>query len=364
MWHIIRFLTVLGLLLTTEIHAAPLETAPAELRNLPREYRLDGFVEAVNQTTVSAQTQGQVEEVFYDVDDYVEKNTILVRLKDTEQRARVAQAEADAKSATARLKRTKDEADRVAGLHKTKNVSESEMDKATTDLANAQAELDSANARLEQAREQLAYTRIRAPYSGIVTKRHVELGEMASPGTPVMTGISLEQLRVIVDVPQSVIPLIEGATKDKLARIYLPDNRIVESRAITVFPYADLGSNTFKVRIDLPHQEQNPDSDSAAQALFPGMFVKTGFVVGHKQELTVPKSAVVHRSEVTGVYVITPGEHVHFRQIRLGQELPDADVVLAGLLEGEQVALDPIAAGVILKTQVPMRHDAEEHSHE
>jgi RND family efflux transporter MFP subunit len=186
-----------------------LETAAVSYRTVPREYRLDGVVEAVNQTTVSAQTQGRVESIFfYDVNDYVEKRAALVRLKDTEQRARVTQAAAELKSATAQLQQTKDEFARVKGLFGKKLSSASAMDDATAKLKGAQARFESAQAGLEQAQEQLGYTLIRAPYSGIVTRRHLEVGETASPGQPVMSGISLEQLRVSVDVPQSVIPAV------------------------------------------------------------------------------------------------------------------------------------------------------------
>jgi RND family efflux transporter MFP subunit len=321
-----------------------LDTAAAEYRTVPREYRLDGVVEAVNRTTVSAQTQGQVQEILYDVDDYVEKDAVVARIKDTEHRARVAQAAADMKSAAAQLQQAKEEHERVKGLFEKKNVSSSAMDKATADLASAHAALDAATARLEQAQEQLDYTQVRAPYSGIVTHRHVEVGEIAGPGQPVMSGISLEELRVIVDVPQSVIPAVRGGG---VARVYLPDGEIIETTDITIFPFADMGSNTFKVRVDLP---------SGTRSLFPGMYVKTGFVVGERSELTVPKKAVVHRSEVSGVYVVAEGDHVHFRQVRLGRDLGDVFVVLAGLSEGERVALDPIAAGVVLKGQDPKRH--------
>jgi RND family efflux transporter MFP subunit len=166
-------------------------------------------VETVNRTTVSAQTQGRVESIFfYDVNDYVEKRAALVRLKDTEQRARVTQAAAELKSATAQLQQTKDEFARVKGLFGKKLSSASAMDDATAKLKGAQARFESAQAGLEQAQEQLGYTLIRAPYSGIVTRRHLEVGETASPGQPVMSGISLEQLRVSVDVPQSVIPAV------------------------------------------------------------------------------------------------------------------------------------------------------------
>lgn len=335
----------------TQPQGAGLVTAPAEYRTVPREYRLDGVVEAVNRTTVSAQTQGQVQEILYDVDDYVEKDAVVARIKDTEHRARVAQAAADLKSAAAQVEQAREEHLRVKGLYEKKNVSDSAMDKATADLASAQAALEAATARLEQAQEQLDYTQVRAPYSGIVTHRHVQVGEITSPGQPVMSGISLEELRVIVDVPQSVIPAVRGGGT---ARVYLPEGQSIETTDITIFPFADMDSNTFKVRVDLP---------VAIRALFPGMYVKTGFVVGERSELAVPKAAVVHRSEVTGVYVISQGDLVHFRQVRLGRALDDAFVVLAGLTAGERVALDPIAAGVALKAQTTQRHGAGGEKH-
>jgi len=326
--------------------AAQLATAEVASRTVPREYRLDGVVEAVNRTTVSAQTQGQVEEILYDVDDFVKKGEVLVRLRDNEHRARVAQAAAELKSATAQLVRAEDEYARVEGLFKKKSASASEMDNAEAELTSAQARLEAAQAALEQAQEQLNYTEIRAPYSGIVINRQVELGEIASPGQPVMTGVSLEALRVAVDVPQSVIPAVRELGEVK---VYLSDGDVVEPTRITVFPFADLGSNTFRVRLDLPE---------AVQGLFPGMFVKTGFITGKKDELTVPQAAVVYRSEVTGVYVVDADGAVRMRQIRVGRNLGDELVVLSGLTEGETVALDPIAAGVTLKAQAHARAEA------
>jgi RND family efflux transporter MFP subunit len=343
-----QLLPLLALLLVPSAFAADddgpgsdfaLDTASVTLRTVPREYRLDGIVEAVNRSTVSAQTQGQVEQILYDVDDFVEKGDVLARLRDTEHRARVAQAAAELKSATAQLERARDEFDRVKGLFERKSASASEMDRVEAERAAAEARLDAAQAALEQAQEQLKYTVIRAPYSGIVTNRHVEQGEIASPGQPVMSGISLEELRVIVDVPQSVIPAVREIGE---VNVYLPDGEVVQPDRITVFPFADMGSNTFKVRLGLAGELSN---------LFPGMFVKTAFVTGEKQELTVPKQAVVYRSEVTGVYVVADDGDVRLRQIRVGRDMGDDLVVLSGLTEGEVVALDPIAAGVALKTQ-------------
>jgi RND family efflux transporter MFP subunit len=324
---------------------AHLDSVVVQYHAIPREYQLDGVVEAVNQATVSAQTQGQVQEILFDVDDFVETGSVIARIKDTEHRARVAQTTAELNAAKATLNNAQEEFDRIKELFHKKMSSESAMDKAMADVKNAKARVEAATAGLEQALEQLEYTQVRAPYSGLVTQRHVQVGEMANPGQPIMTGLALQHLRVAVDVPQNLIPAVREGKGG--ARIHLPGGALVEAVAVTIFPFADKGSNTFKVRLELP-----PDLTN----LYPGMFVKTGFITGEKRELTIPKSAVVHRSEVTGVYVLADGK-VSFRQIRLGRDLGDTQVVLSGLSEGERVALDPIAAGTLLKAQAGGRSD-------
>jgi RND family efflux transporter MFP subunit len=320
---------------------AELETAVTQLQESPREFLLDGSVEAIQQATVSAQTSGQVEEILFDVDDFVAQGQLLVRLKATEQQARLDQAEADLKEAVARLQEAEDEYKRTSDLSAKKLVSQSQMDKASAALKAARARQEAASAGLIQASEQFEYTRIKAPYSGIVTERHVQLGEIASPGHKLMSGLSLDQLRVLVDVPQSLIPTIR---KLRQARVLLPDGEVIDAAGLTIFPYAHERSNTFKVRVDLPQ---------GIGDLFPGMFLKIAFLTGVKQQLMVPRSAVVYRSEVTAVYVVDQQGGVHFRRIRAGKPTGNGMLaVIAGLSKGEQVALDPIAAGAELKRQM------------
>lgn len=324
------------------ITAQPLETTTAEYRELPREYMLDGVVEAIHQATVSSQTSGRVEEILFDVDDFVEQGTLIIRLRDSEQKARLAKAQADLKEARARLDEAQEAFDRTKQVFAKKLISKSRMDEAEAGLKAAKARREAAEAGLRQAREQLDYTQVRAPYSGIVTKRHVELGETANPGQPLMSGISLNELRVKVDVPQS---LINGIRESGQARVLLSPQaqESVDAIKVTIFPTADSGPNTFKVRLDLP---------PGTPGFFPGMFVKAGFTVGTQRQLLVPTSSVVYRSEVTGVYVVGTDGRISLRQIRTGHETADHMMeVLAGLEEGEQVALDPVAAGITLKQQ-------------
>lgn len=321
-----------------------LETAEVREQLLSREFRLDGLVEAIHQATVSAQTGGTVQQILVDVDDYVEKGVIIVQLKDVSQQAQLKKARAGEKEAVSHLSKAKDEYERVKDVYAKKVVSKSEMDAATHTLSAAKARLESAGASLEEAEEQLSYTRVKAPYSGIVTQRHVEVGENVQPGALLMTGVSLDKLRVNVDVPQSLINKIRHFEK---ANVYVKslitdDLTQVAVDEITIFPVADKASNTFKVRLDLPQ---------GIEGLFPGMFVKASLVTGEKQVLMVPKQSIVFRSEVTAVYVLADDEAIHLRHIRTGSINNNSHVVLSGLLAGEKVALDPIRAGIVLMQQ-------------
>lgn len=335
--------------------AAELATAEVSMDLLSREFRIDGVVEAINQATVSAQTSGSIKEILVDVDDYVEKGSVIVQLKDVSQKAKLKKAQAGEQEAISNLSKAQDEYDRIKDIYAKKVVSKSKMDEATHALTAAKARLDSARASLEEAREQLSYTRVRAPYSGIVTERHVEVGETVQTGAKIMTGVSLDKLRVIVDVPQNLINKIRIFGK---AFVYTEaalggDQVQVAVEKITVFPIADRASNTFMVRLDLPE---------GIAGLFPGMFVKASLVTGEKQVLQVPQQSIVYRSELTAVYVISDDGSISFRHVRLGRKNGDAIIVLSGLTEGEKVALDPIEAGIVLmqkrRQQNSARHKA------
>lgn len=317
----------------------PFPVAEAQLQSLPDEQVLDGVVEAVNQSTVSAQTAGRVEEIMVDVNDVVPQGAPIIRIRNIEQRAGLEQAQASLREAEARFLEAQAEYNRMRGIYEKQLVSKAQMDAATAGFNAAKARLDAAQAGVSQARESLGYTTINAPYSGIVLERHVQLGESVQPGKPLMTGFSLDELRVVANVPQR---LIVPVRQHQQARVLPPNGgKSIAAAKLTFFPYADPQSNVFKVRVYLPKK---------TEGLYPGMFVKTIFRVGEDSRLTVPRPALVQRGEVSGVYVVRDGQ-VSLRQVRPGRTVGDAVEILAGLEPGEQVALDPIQAGVYLKDQ-------------
>jgi len=151
-----------------------------------------------------------------------------------------------------------------------------------------------------------------------------------------MVGFDPAEMRVIVSVPQ--YKLQEVGTQPKVM-VELPSlTRWIKAASISVQPLADARTHSTQVRVYLPSNEAG---------VYPGMFVRAHFVVGKADELVIPSSAVLHRSEVVAVYVVDERNAVKLRQVRLGEVNADGSIeVLAGLNPGEKVALDPIKAGM------------------
>ena len=319
-----------------------LETITASYEPAAIERVFDGTVEAVHQATVSAQTGGRIAELNYDVDDFVEANSVLVRFTNEEQSAALRQAEAQLAEARARATEAEEAYRRAQNLQERGLGSQRDLDSALAARDSANARVTAGESAAASARQRLEYTIVRAPYAGIVTARHVEMGETVSPGQRLLSGLSLEKLRVAVDLPQSVAIEVR---KNPVASVITSEGR-VESEKITLFPVADPVTNTFRVRLDLPDGQFG---------LYPGMFVKAAFAIGEAERLLVPASAVLHRSEVTALYVV--GETgVRLRQVRTGQRFGERVEILSGLAAGETVALDPVRAGMVAKGQQGTDH--------
>jgi len=325
--------------------AADLPTTPAHIETLAVAHRLDGVVEAINQATVSAQTSGRITELPFDVDDYVEKGEVIVRFRDNEQRARYERAQAALSEARARHAEAKAEFDRIRGIYEQRLVAKADMDRALANFEAAKARLAAAEAALTEAGEQLEQTVVRAPYSGIVVERHVQVGELATVGAPLMTGLSLEHLRVVAEVPQS---LIADLRSEPSATVILPNDESLSAASLRIFPYADPATHTFRVRAELP---------AGQHGVYPGMLVKVAFAGERRDVLVVPAEAIARRGEVSAVYVLEPNGQLHFRQVRTGGAHGDVVEVLSGLEPGERVVTDPVVAAAAWKAQREDQHE-------
>lgn len=307
------------------------EWTTVERDDLIEHVRLDGTVEAVRESTVSAQTAGTIVELPYDVDDVVESGALIARLDDTEQRARLAQARANLEEAEASLEDARQQYERIEPLAERGVASQSDLDRARNALDAARARAARARSAIEEAEEQLEYTRIRAPYGGVVTARHVELGESVRPGQPLLSGFALDPLRVVASVPQRYIHLVD-ANGD--VRVLLDDGRELETGDIVRFPFATERGHGVTIRIPLA---------APPPEVYPGRLLRVLLPVTRRQALWIPAQALLRRSELRAVYVRDAEGEPRLRQVRIGSRHDGRLEVLAGLSEGEEVALAPEA---------------------
>ncbi|MEE9343477.1 MAG: efflux RND transporter periplasmic adaptor subunit, partial [Gammaproteobacteria bacterium] len=318
-----------------------LQTLTVQSQLVANEQLFDGTVEAVHQATISAEVSGRIEKIFVDIDDYVSQGTEILRFRNRDQAASLKTAKARLSETQALLSNAAAEYKRIQRIFKDKLVSKSQLDKAEANHKAAKARVDSAQGNYSLAQEQMEKTLVRAPYSGIVTQRLVEVGETVTIGKPLMSGISLEKLRVNTWVPQKFVHRIR---ENQMAHIY-PGNAIsspLVSSKITLFPVANESNNSFRTRIELPVGQHN---------LYPGTLVKVGFPLEQTQRLLIPESALVQRSELTAVYILTEDEKIRLRQVRTGRTTQQGVEILAGLRRGEVILLNPITAAEKLKSQ-------------
>ena len=320
--------------------APPLQTAPVQYREVEQTYAAEGVVEAVKQSTVAAQISGRVVAVNFDVGDRVKKGQVIVRIDPAEVNQAYAASQAQVAQAEATLRNARAQFERTQRLVEQKFMSAAAMDKAQADYQAARAQLAVAAAGGGQAAATRSYATVTAPYSGVVSARHVELGEMAVPGKPLMTGFDPSQLRVTASMPQYQLDAVRRLAS---ASVEFPAlKKRIRASKMSILPAADAQTHTTQVRLDLPE---------GIEGLYPGMFARAYFAVGRVKKLLLPASAVARRSEVAGAYVVGEKGEIRFRQLRLGEPAGGEEVeVLAGVAPGEKVALDPMAALAALKS--------------
>ena len=308
--------------------SANAEWLTLSMTNVPELRVLNGEVEAINKATVSSQTSGRVSQIHFDVDDFVTKSSIIVEFTNTQQKAALKQAKANAEAFKISYQQAVIDFERTKEIYEKKLVAKSELDKVISNRDSLKAQLKAAEASVEQAVKLLEYTQIVAPYDGIVTKRYVENGETVNPGTPIMEGLSLSDLRVTTNIPETIISQIKSKTE---ATILLKGEEIA-SEKITIFPYADNRTHTFKARINFKSDQHT---------LFPGMTVKVAFKVGDYQTILVPQSVIIHRGELSLVQVKNNNTSL-LRHVKLGRTHGDMIEVLSGLSVDEEVKMSPL----------------------
>ena len=335
-----RILAIALLLLSLLVPAAaaPLETLAIAPASADRVYIAEGVVEAVRQSTIAAQVPARILEMHVRAGDTVKSGQVLVRLDPRTAADQLASSQAQVAAAQAQLEAARNDFERNRRLFEKQYISKAAMEQAETQFKAAQAQARATTAQAGVASTQSSFSTLMAPYAGIVASVSAEVGDMASPGLPVMTIYDPSELRVVAQLPESYT---QNLAASRPIRIALPGTadgpQYIDATRMVLLPSADPTTHTRQVRLALP---------ANAQGLAPGMFARAAFPLTRVESsgITIPASSVVRRPEFSAVYLIDANGRAQLRQVRLGRESGDAVEVLAGLQTGDRIAADPVAA--------------------
>lgn len=315
-----------------------------EQENIPDVLQAVGTVRAAETSDLASQMMGNIVEMKVQEGDWVHRGQVLAVLDESQPRAAVDRAtaaelaaqqqlgaaETDLALAESTLKRTQ-------YLYEQKVVSQQEFEdvkaRQEADLARsdvAKAGLAQARAALKEARTSLDYTRIRAPFNGIVTHRKADFGALASPGMPIFTVEDTRRYRLEVAVNENDVRYARAGEKVSIA-VEAIGEAALKGKVVQIVPAADPASRAFLVKIDLP----------ADPRLRSGLFGRAEFYRGKQQTLLIPRSAVVERGQLQSVFVLDQNNVASLRYITLGKSSGPEIEVLSGLQSGDRLVANP-----------------------
>ena len=271
-----------------------------------------GALSSKNISVLSSKIMGTVEYLGVNEGDYVKAGRLLLKIDSGEINAQVHQAQAAYNNAKLQY-------DRIKSLYDDKAATQMEMDQATLGLRSAEAGLRSAKAMK-------SYTAITAPISGQIVEKKINLGEMASPGQPLLKIEDNRNLRLEVLVKEQDILHVQSGKLVRVEIDALPGKKFTGTVS-QVVPASDIRTHSFLVKIDIP----------SAKGLITGMYGRAYFTTGEREVILVPRSALVAMAGLSGVYIVSPEGTAVFQIVQLGEEHPEGTEVLAGLKTGDQV---------------------------
>ena len=310
----------------------------AQVKSVGTGFELDGVVQPVKQSTISAQSAGRLATLSVKAGDKVRAGQVMATIDDREAQTGVQRSQAQVAQAQAELRNAQSNFERTRDLQSKGFVSAAALDTADAQLKGAQAGRDQATAGAAQSALAQGFTRVTAPFDGWVLQTHAEAGDLATPGKPLLTLYAPLPLRAVVQVPVSRSGLARAAGAVEVLVQNGGNSKWIRPSATSSVPTADAVSQTIEWRLELPTE--------AANALLPGQQVRVRFTGGQTERSVVPASAILRRGELTAVYVASAKGFL-LKAVRLGADHGAMGVeVLAGLMPGDQVALDPVKAGL------------------
>ncbi len=311
------------------------KVALAHLLRVPLVETAVGTIRPVHETTIGSKLMARVVEVRLRAGQSVASGEVLLRLDDSDLRAKLKQAEAARRAAEAGREQARADAERSASLLKENAVSRQDYERAATALKSAEAELKRAGEALNEVQVTLDWATVRSPMSGTVIDKKVDVGDLVSPGQPLATVLDPKRMQLVASVRESLAHRLQVGQSIEVEFENL--NRQCEGTVSEIVPEAQSASRSFQVKVTGP----------CPPGIYSGMFARIRIPLDDEEVLVVPESAIRRVGQLELVNVVADNR-LQRRAVRTGRTFGNDVEVLSGLRPGEHVEL--LAGGEV-------RHD-------
>jgi membrane fusion protein, multidrug efflux system len=295
--------------------AVPVETQPLKRAEMLAIYSGTAPIEAQEEAEVVAKVGGEVRQIFVEEGDAVQSGQVLARLDGDRLRLELAQIEANLRKLERDYKRQLDLSEK--GL----------VAKGTAE--NAKFDLDALRASYDSARLELSYTEIRAPIGGVVSVRHIKLGNTIKPNDPTFRITDLDPLIAYVHIPEKEFRKLAPGQNADVVVDALGGERYVGTIS-RISPTVDPQTGTFRARVEVP---------DVSRRLKPGMFARVNIVYDRRPDtLQLPRTAILDADGEQSVYIVADGK-AQQRSIRTGLTNGGWIEVVEGLQGDESVVV-------------------------
>lgn len=288
---------------------------------------VSGTIQSVNHADLSTRMMGFVTKTTVNVGDKVRKGQLLVAINNTDLQAKSAQVNAGITEATVAFNNAQKDYNRFQNLFAENSASQKELDDMTAHYEMAKARLEAARQMKNEVNAQYAYTNITAPFSGVVTAKTVEEGDMANPGQALLSIEAPGNFEVMAMVPETEITQIKQGAE--VAVMVNSIQQMLKGKVTEISTSSQHTGGQYLVKIAL---------DKTAVTIMSGMFATVQFPMAKKaatEMVLIPKEALVNKGQLSGVYAVSQHNTALLRWLRLGRTFGNQVEVLSGLSADE-----------------------------
>src|SRR4029079_15760147 len=293
---------------------------------------LPGSLQGFQQAPLAARSAGYVKRWTKDIGSHVARGELLAVIESPEIDQQLSQAEAARRQTAASLALAKSTVERWEALRKKDVVSQQELDERRSGLTQAAANLAAADANVQRLRQLQGFHRVTAPVDGVITRRHVEVGDLVdSSGKTLFVLTQMDPLRIYVNVPQSYAQLVRAGQKVVVTQAELRGRTFTREDARSAAA-SDAATRTMQVEINLPNRDGTP---------LPGAYVQVDLPLAGAKTLVVPTNVLPFRGEGTRFAVVDADHRVRLKPVTLGRNLGESIEVLGGVADGDRLVVNP-----------------------